>query len=66
MIKIYEICVSITKYLLQQINIRWRNKNIQHSMLARPDFNDVSIKNYKREKFRHLCYQMVYITHSLN
>ena len=66
MIKIADIYVSISGYLLQQINIHQCKKNIQHSMLDHLDFNDMSIEPYKREIFPTLLLAYgVYITHRL-
>ena len=43
--KIYNIYVSTNWYLIQEINIFWCRKNSQHSMLALPVFNDISMLN---------------------
>ena len=49
MIKITDIYVSITVFLLQLIYICWDTKNRQYSMLANYDYKNISIENYKRE-----------------
>ena len=51
MMNVTKIYVITTASLLQQINIRRYRKNIQHSMLAHTDLNNVSIDNYKQEIF---------------
>ena len=67
MIKISEICVGITGYLLHHISIHPFSKNIKHSMLAHPNFNNISIENYKREQFpTFVLSDGEYITRSLN
>ena len=48
-ILITDIYFSITFSLIQLIYIRCRWKNIQRSILANTDFNNISIDNYKRE-----------------
>ena len=49
MIKITDIYVSITVFLLQLIYICWDTKNRQYSMLANYDYKNISIENYKWE-----------------
>ena len=48
MIKISAIHVSTTVSLLQTIYICQCMENIQRSLLAYPDFNNISIDNYKQ------------------
>ena len=65
-INIYDIDVSTTGCLLPQNNSRC-NIYIQHDMSDRPDFNNISIDNYKPEIFpTFLLAYCVYITRSLN
>ena len=49
--KIDDIYVRKTECLLQEININWCRKSNQHSMLAYPVFNRISIYTYKGEIF---------------
>ena len=42
---------STSGYLLQIIYIRWCRENIQHSMSANRDFNNILMENYKRDIF---------------
>ena len=66
MIEIFDIYVSITIYLLQYIYIILGWKNIQHSMLANPDYNKISIENYYQEIFQIFMLALcLYITCSL-
>ena len=59
--------VRITGYIIQQININWCRKSIQHFMLADSDFNNISIDTYKREIFpTFMLADGEYIIRSLN
>ena len=51
MTKIYDICVRITGYLFQGINIYQLRINSQHSMLDNPVFQNISIDTQKQERF---------------
>ena len=65
-INIYDIDVSTTGCLLPQNNSRC-NIYIQHDMSDRPDFNNISIDNYKQEILPTLILELhVYVTHLLN
>ena len=67
MIKIDNICVIITESLLHLINIRWCRKNSQHYMLGHPNFNNISIENYRWEIFpKFMSADGVYVILSLN
>ena len=46
--KIADIYVNTTASILQEINIHRCRKNIQHSILANPDFNWIPIDIYKQ------------------
>ena len=62
---IYDIYVSNNVSLLQLIYIRWDRKNIQHSMLFNPEYNNISIDNYKREIFQIFMLELrLYIPYS--
>ena len=65
--EIFDICVSITGYFLQGINIHQRSKNSQHFMLDHPNFHNISIYTYKQLIFPTfmLSYD-VYTTRLLN
>ena len=67
MIKLFDIYVITTGYLLHQINIHHIRKNNQHYMLAYTDLNNISIDNHKQEIFpTFMLADGVYITHSSN
>ena len=51
MIKIADIYISNTGYLLQLIEFQNYKKNRQHYILDNPDYSNISIDNYKRVKF---------------
>ena len=50
MVKISDIYVVITEYLLQDINIYWQLINRQYSMLAHTVSHHVLIETYKQER----------------
>ena len=62
MIKITDIYVGTTLFLLQQINFCWCRHNIQHSMLADREFNNIAIEHYRQERFLTLFYNYVYLS----
>ena len=65
--KISNIYVSITGYLLKVIDTNWCRKNSQHYMLAYTDFNHNSIDTHKQVIFpTFMLEDGVYITRSLN
>ena len=67
MIKISNIYVSNTEYLIQQINMFWCRKNRQHYMLAHPDSNNISIDSYEWERLpTTMLADFVYVTRLLN
>ena len=49
MIKIGDVYVSITVYLLQIIYICLGSGNRQHQMLANPEYNNISVDNYYQD-----------------
>ena len=51
MMKIADIYVSISEYLLRDIDFNWWRGNIQLSMLDLPVFNDILIYTYYHEIF---------------
>ena len=55
MIKISNIYVITTAYLLQQISISWHKENIQHYMLAHPDFKKIQFIITNEKYCQHLC-----------
>ena len=64
--KIAEIYVSITGYLLQFININLSKINSQRVMLAHSLFCDIPIDTYKQEMFpTFILRDVVYITYPL-
>ena len=66
MIKLSNIYVSIIFSLLLLMFICWGMENIQHSMLANPEYNNISIDNYYQEIFQTFMLALcVFITHSL-
>ena len=53
-------------YLLQMISLCWCRGNIQHSMLANPDYNNISLEIYNWETFlKFMLVLCVFITSSL-
>ena len=65
-IKISDIYVNTTGFLLQLINFRRCRKNSQHSMLANPDFNNISIDDYKQYILPKFMFELcVFVTSSL-
>ena len=65
--KIANIYIRISGYLIQGINIHLLRTNSQHFILAAPVFHDISFDTYKQERF--LIYMLscsLYITSSLN
>ena len=67
MMKFSNVYVSITGYLLQQINIHQCKEKSQHYMLAHPDFNKISTDTYKQEIFlTFMLSGVTYITCPLN
>ena len=67
MIKISDIYVSTTGSILQLINFHWCRKNSQNSMLANPDFNNISIENYEQEILQTFMSEFcLFVTCSLN
>ena len=62
-----DVYVSTTGYLLHVIYIRLCRGNSQHSMSVHPDFNNISIDNYKQEILPTFILELhVYVTHLLN
>ena len=67
MIKIANIYVRTTGYILQMIYICWCMENSQHYMLSNPDFNNIPIDHYKWEIFTTFMLSCgIYVTRSLN
>ena len=55
--------MTITVSLLQLIYFSTARENIQHSMLDNPDYNNISIENYKWEIFTTFILELhVYVT----
>ena len=67
MIKIANIYINITGYLLQLIHFHRCRENIQHSMFDHPDFDNIPIGKYKLEIFTtFMLSDGAYITCSFN
>ena len=63
MLTIANIDVIIAVSLLHLIYISHCRENIQHYMLADPDYNNISIENDKQEMFMTLMLELhVYLT----
>ena len=61
------IYASTTGYLLTMIYFCWCGKYRQYSITANPDFNNISIENYKQNKFPTFMLSLyLYVISSLN
>ena len=66
MIRISNIYVSIHMYILKFLYICWVRENVQHSMLSKPDYKNISIDKYYQVILQTFMLSLcVFVTRSL-